>query len=152
MRSPELHWALMSMKDGPAVLRAQYGPGIPERPVLKCWCREDDIFAWQSSHCNYLLCDLLQFNFLNCIKNCFCVHHYTLIPLLLFTNCNLYFLILNINWLQLHIDRADMELYCCCLTVELYDTYSHTLPLLDLWIFLIINELMVLIATNVNPA
>ena len=30
MRSPEPHWALMSMKDGPAALGAQCGPEIPE--------------------------------------------------------------------------------------------------------------------------
>ena len=38
MRSPELHWTSMSMKDGPAAQEAQCGPGIPGWSVLKCWC------------------------------------------------------------------------------------------------------------------
>ena len=39
IRSPELYWTFMSIKDDPVILEVQCSPEIPEQSVLKYWCR-----------------------------------------------------------------------------------------------------------------
>ena len=63
MRSPEPYWAPMSIEDGPAALKAQCGPGIPGRPVLKCWCTVNLMIFLLSLCWSFLFSVILDFLF-----------------------------------------------------------------------------------------